>query len=265
LENISEIYKVIIGLLATGILMIPVVFFYNNYTKRKRTNMIDKIAVSINKMYQNLIVTDFELISVYSSEFKELDLHFYESISAYLESRNFTLIGDFEESHMRKTIPNVQYFKRLMVDSDTEITATIYHLKMGKSSLRIIELKTEFTNGTFLITTNNVFATNIEYPKEIIIAFFKTDNIKELLENHKNRQQQIAESDKTGIMKVIDISGIIDQNKRENSITNNFRNFIGKNDIIKEVKRICPKTVDSKAILEIADRIIELKSLKKIA
>ncbi len=263
MENISEIDKVIIGLLATGILMIPVVFFYNNYTKRKRTTMIDKIAMSINKMYQNLIVTDFDLISVDSSEFKELDLQFYESISAYLERSNFTLIGDYEESHTRKTIPNVQYFNRLMVDSNTEITASIYHLKLGKSSLKIIGFKTEFTNGTFLITTNNVYATNIEYPKEIIIAFFKTDNIKELLENHKNRQQQIVESDKAAIKKVIGISGIIDQNKRESLITNNFRNFIEKNDIIKEVKRICPKTLDNKAIFEIADRIIELKSLKK--
>jgi len=263
LENISETYKIIIGLFATGLLIIPIALLFIKNTKKRKNIIVDKIAMSIHKMYQNLIITDFDLFPVDSTKYKTLDLLFYEAIRTYLEKNNFCLVGDFEESNFKNKFPNIPYFSRIMISEDDSIKAIIYHLKIGETSFKTIEFVTEFTNGNFIITSNNFLNSQIEYPKEIEFKFFKTNSIQELLENHINNKQQIIESKNTVTQSLKGISGIIEQNKREKAKTNYYRNLIGKDDIIKELKRLCPNTVDNQTILNIADRIIELRTLEK--
>ena len=64
MEKLSEIYKLLIGLSVTGVLLVSINILYNRYTRKRRNNMIEKLAVIMCNYYQNLRITDFDLIPV---------------------------------------------------------------------------------------------------------------------------------------------------------------------------------------------------------
>jgi hypothetical protein len=263
MEKLSEIYKLIIGLSVTGVLLVPINILYNRYTRKRRNNMIEKLAVIMCNYYQNLRTTDFDLIPVNYTNYNTLDLLFYDDSKTYLDKDNFSWVGDFEESNFKNKFPDIHNFSRIMISKDTSIKATICHLKLGKNSLKSLDFTTEFTNGNFVITSNNYLAAQFQYPKEIEFSFYKTDSIQELLRNHIHSIQQILESEKLTTQCVKGISEIVEQNMRENAKMNSFRDSFKREEIINDIKMICPKTVDNESILRIADRTIELRALEK--
>lgn len=261
MENLSETYKIIITLLSTGLLLIPLIIILKKYELKRQKQLIEKNSISMHNMYQNLIVTDFELFPIDSDKFTTLDLNFYNSVSLNLIQKQFCIIGDFEESNFKKRNPSISYFIRLMLSGDGIIKATIYHLKIGGASFKTVELITEFAEGPVLITSNNILNAKIKYPDEIEFTYYNTESSTDLLNHHTNRIHHIQTIKSFGIQRINDVDEIIEQNRRIKLKENQYRQFINKADIIKELRRICFGIRNEDTFSKIADRIIELRAL----
>jgi hypothetical protein len=169
------------------------------------------------------------------------------------------LIGDFEESNFKKNNPSIVNFSRFLISSDGNIKSTIFHLKIGDASFKTIEYLTEFINGTILLTSNNILSTKIEYPNKIIFLFHETDSPEVLLIMHQSEIQKYVDKKDFEIQKINNIDEIIDQKKRIKKIENHFRQTITKDDILKELSRLCVGIKNVQTLSRIADRIIELR------
>ena len=210
-------------------------------------------------MYQDLIVTDFDMLPIDASKFDKLDLDFYNSVGSNLIRNQFRLIGDFEESNFKKRNPAILFFSRLMMSDDDTTKATIYHLKMGELNLKITEFLTEFTNGAVLISSNDFLSSKIEYPNEIEYSYCNTESTDDLLRHHKDVLKKLLAINNIDIRKIKNADEIIEQRKRIKRKENQFRESIKKEDIIKELRKFFVGIKNEQLLLKIADRIMELK------
>jgi Pyruvate/2-oxoacid:ferredoxin oxidoreductase gamma subunit len=99
----------------------------------------------------------------------------------------------------------------------------------------------------------------IEYPNKIIFLFHETDSPEVLLIMHQSEIQKYVDKKDFEIQKINNIDEIIDQKKRIKKIENHFRQTITKDDILKELSRLCVGIKNVQTLSRIADRIIELR------
>ena len=210
-------------------------------------------------MYQNLIATDVNLLPVDAGKFNTLDLDFYNAISSNLIRNQFRFIGDFEEPDVKKRNPTVLFFSRLLISADDTINATIYHLKIGKSNLKITEFITEFTSGAVLISSNNFLNSKIEYPNDIEYSYCNTESAEDLLKHHKKVLKKLQAINTIDIKKIKNLDELVEQGKRIKRKGSQFRQSIKKEDILKEVRRFSVGIKNEQVLFKIADRIMELK------
>jgi len=135
-------------------------------------------------------------------EFRHLDLKFYNSACAHLESRGFRHLADIEDRTLTAAPGSIlqRTMIRVLVSEDGSINAALFHPRLNRFWLRLllwlvrksmgrtIDLETEFSDGTFLCTTNAATAAAIELPPQIDSEFrpWKTP-ADALLQRHRER------------------------------------------------------------------------------
>jgi len=152
-----------IGLVVFGaMLLLPVtlVIAFKLWTRRLRQTLksemgdfgdgIRKIREETIAIYQDR----HEYRAATPDDFAGLDIAFYDETEAYFTSKGFRRLGDRVDQTIQdlgKPSPPI----RTMVSSGGTVSVGIYHVKMGSKSIRMIDLETEFSDGTFLTTSNS--------------------------------------------------------------------------------------------------------------
>jgi hypothetical protein len=104
------------------------------------------------------------------SDFPELDCEFYDRVRSSLEAHGFRFLGDRENITLSRIVPDSRTFIRTTVSADGSIVGGAYHLKVRRVrgipvEKRTIEFETEFSDGTFLSTSNaGAIARNFPVP-----------------------------------------------------------------------------------------------------
>jgi hypothetical protein len=150
-----------------------------------------RIHEAKKKIYQ----TSIEPKLVDAASYQHLDLEFYRTTSAALESRGFTLLGDIDPGRrVRVALP---LFIRIHASADGAVMASAYNFRArgllrlvaaGHRDLRAIDLESELSDGTFVATSNAYSSRHITRPPEVFNECLPADTaLHALLRRHLER------------------------------------------------------------------------------
>jgi hypothetical protein len=142
----------------------------------------------------------YEYRMVQPLEFPELDSEFYDRARSWFQAQGFRFLGDRENVTLSRIMPQARTFIRTMVSADGTIFGGAYHVKLQRvrglpAEARVIEFETEFSDGTF-VTTSNAPATarTLEVSGIHAERFPGETSADELLRTHRERLAGVAES-----------------------------------------------------------------------
>ena len=158
----------------------------------------EKILAHLEAVYQ----PSHDWATVREEDFGHLDLGFYRKTRELLEALGFVHLEDCEDLTLTQAPGNMLHrvMVRVLLSNDGTITAALYHPKlrsyamrlllllMGKRLGRISDFETEFSDGTFLCTTNALCAQVITSPDLIDCEFLPARTPPAaVLERHRTR------------------------------------------------------------------------------
>jgi len=129
------------------------------------------VAVKVVERVGALCESQFEYAPVNAREFSHLDLSWYDASQRWLEERGFAWLGDEENLTFRRTSKGNRTLLRTMLGRDGTWITYLYHFKpaglaraLAANGFRILELQTQFANGTFVCTSNAEEAGKLDAP-----------------------------------------------------------------------------------------------------
>ncbi len=150
-----------------------------------------------------LLLSDFEAVPIDPNDFPDLDHEYYDSTALKLEKHGFYKLRDVDFRHASRAFPNIRTFNRLFLHRDHKIAAVLAQQKIDitiipffyrfSADYRYVELSTEFSDGTFFITSNTqgIFEMDVE---GIEFDFHPPETpLDELVESHGDGVDQICE------------------------------------------------------------------------
>lgn len=108
-----------------------------------------------------------EFTEVSPSDFPWVDASFYDEVSARMADAGFRFVGDFESLTASRQYPGLRTFLRCFIGDGDATMAACYHVKsrglmrvftlcrLVPKHMRIIDFESEFTDHTFLTTSNS--------------------------------------------------------------------------------------------------------------
>jgi len=177
-----------VGLVAVGLVGLIILTLLNSRPKRDTTD-VHAVAREILDHQKQLFGAPQEHAAANLDDFPDLDRSFYEGAQSALESQDFAFIEDVENTTLSRALPALRTFVRTMVgDGDTIVARIFQLLPSGRAGrdIRTIELTTEFTDFTFLVTTNAALALDAPDIRGITIARFSPEtSAVDLLGKHR--------------------------------------------------------------------------------
>lgn len=159
-------------------------------------------AAEILAHIESVYVPKHDYVTVHETAFSHLDLGFYRGTQTKLEQDGFLFLEDCEDRTVANAPGNVfmPVMIRTMGSADGSISAGIYHarvraiwlrillLVLGKSPGRIVDFETEFSDGSFVCTSNAQGAAAITMPSLIQVEYLpRSTDVARLLERHRQR------------------------------------------------------------------------------
>jgi hypothetical protein len=168
-------------------------------------NAAKDIVDFVKKVY----VPRHEYAPVNPKDFSNLDLKFYEQAMKDLIQYDFRHVIDQECVTLKGGSNDLRTFIRVGLSSDGTIMAGLYHPK-PRFLLRlllllcffilrkVVDLETEFSDGSFIVTSNIKGMVGINTPPDILTEYvsWKTP-ISQLLELHKSRVHNYLQTNQT--------------------------------------------------------------------
>lgn len=159
--------------------------------------------------------------------FPKLNHSYYRETTRTLEAAGFSCIGDFKD--IDATNPLIETCHRILTGDEGCIQAFVYHIRsLGIMSIlpgsspfkaKLLDLETEFTDGYFLITTNNVLV-DIRNPA-IEIQPESQASVEQLLQIHRQRvKTYLAENPAVYVWKSATSGAVIDSQRRQHRLRN---------------------------------------------
>jgi hypothetical protein len=102
------------------------------------------------------------------AEFPHIDVQYYNRMQRRLERLGFTTLGDLEDVTATRVHPNMRTFIRVLRDGEGTTMAGVYDVKVRgwmrmlqlvgviPADLRTVDLESEVTNGSFVVTANTL-------------------------------------------------------------------------------------------------------------
>jgi hypothetical protein len=170
-----------------------------------------RIREAKKKIYQTVA----EPKIVQADSYSHLDLDFYRATSAALQSRGFRVLGDIDPG---QPIPMARpLFIRISASADGGVMASVYNyrarglarlLTPTHRDVRTIDFESEFSDGTFVVTSNAYAARHLTPPPAISTAYLESDvALHALLSRHLER---IAEHVEGRNCRAVQISSLED-------------------------------------------------------
>ena len=162
-------------------------------------------AESILRHHDSIYVAKHDYAVVQEEDFPHLDLGFYRRTRFALEACGFVFLGDCENLTISHAPGGAlaRVLLRTMVSQDGQVIAGIYHAKQKSIWLRIlvhglrwapgriVDLETEFLDGSFIATSTATLAGKLDLPAVISREFLAADTpISTLLARHRERVEQ---------------------------------------------------------------------------
>jgi hypothetical protein len=151
---------------------------------------IQSIARQILHQQRSLYAAPHEHTPANPDDFPDVDRVFYDSTQRELETLGFRFLDDVENVTLSRNMPALRTFSRTMTGDDDTIVARIYQLLptgRGGRDIRAIELTTEFTDFTFMVTTNAEIQLDASNIRGIIITRLPpSTSASQLVQHHRS-------------------------------------------------------------------------------
>lgn len=147
-------------------------------------------------------VPSHDYVRVEPQQFRHLDLRFYERTMRLLNAKGFRLVADVEDRTITRAPRGVlmPVMLRTMVSRDGTVMAALYHPRLKslwtrvllwvlrRAPGRVIDLETECSDGSFVVTSNASAAAAFALPALISAEFLPASaSVHELHASHTRR------------------------------------------------------------------------------
>jgi len=201
-----------------------------------------RTASELLKFIEENYKSEHHYASVDLSDFSHVDKRFYQKESEQFTKHQFIHVEDCEDltisNAQDRTLKRVPI--RVMVSQDGTVMVGIYHPKIRSIFLRIllfiirqrlgkiIDLETEFEDGSFVVTSNAMAASPMSLPKLISCEYLpKNTKAEDLLKIHTQRVSDHSQIHKARPRFSKTIEEIRASQNRMNALKAAFRSEIG--------------------------------------
>lgn len=193
-------------------------------------------AASIEEQFKTLTLTHFEHCAVKASDFKHLDLDLYDKCRSHLEAAGYRFLEDIENVTLRKRT-GTRTMQRVLLSGDGTIMAVFYHFRpslgfrmIGAKAVKTLELETQFSDGTFVCTSNAEMAGKLDSPPSItalrLSAVTSWDMILEAHQNQLKKHLSGQQPERTPI-KMTSLADVLRAQDDQQLIKSQFRKQTG--------------------------------------
>lgn len=151
-------------------------------------NAIRKAAEPLNaprRQYQTIDV----------SAYADLDLAWYIATTRRLEARGFVHLEDIIDVEVARTRPTARVFIRSLRSGDEAVVCGLYHFcergmlrfltRKILSDVRVCDLETELSDGSFVCTSNAPAATTFDFGDNVVMYRVASPDVEQLLRAHE--------------------------------------------------------------------------------
>ena len=167
---------------------------------------MDSIEQHAQRLLANIEATyvpTHNYVEVSASDFPHLNLRFYDQVRDDLKKAGYRYISDLEDTSISSAPGTVlkRIMIRTMLSSDGSVMAAAYDLKvkffarvvlalLRRTPRPVIDFETEYSNGSFLVTTNAEAASAIKTPPMVMTEYLPASTPTEaILRAHIERMQ----------------------------------------------------------------------------
>lgn len=181
-----------------------------------------------------------EFATVDAVNFSHLDLKFYDKTSSFLQNQGFKFLADVEILNLKGGFLDLRTFLRILVSDDGSISAAIYHPKpkllasiflriIGAEFTKTVDFDTEFSDGSFVTTSNSHDAKYITLPTEVRADFLEPKtSVQIMLQHHSDRvNKYLIDNSEIQHIKVRNIEEYFEFQNRLQELKANYRKSVG--------------------------------------
>jgi hypothetical protein len=184
-----------------------------------------------------------DYVAVNPQSFRHLDLAFYDHTTQLLRSQGYKHLCDVEDRTLAASPGNVLFpvMIRSLVSSDGSVMASLYHPRIkplwlrallwltGKRLGTVIDMETEFSDGSFVTTSNAMSASAMTSPPLIKAEFLPIKStVEEIGPRHTARVEEHLRGNPAIRTKTIsNHDQLVASQNRMNAIKSAFRGEIG--------------------------------------
>lgn len=176
---------------------------------------VDEVARETEEMMQRLYAPKHDRRLVEANAFK-VDHAFYERTTRWLEQRGYRTLGDYELADLKGTPQEAACFLRVTASEDGTVTAAMFHFKprvlwlrllmqvLARGGMKTVEFQTEFSDGTFVCTSNAKLASAAKLPREIDTLYLPAKTaLEELQTKHLERVAAYLERNPAATVRLV--------------------------------------------------------------
>jgi hypothetical protein len=195
-----------------------------------RRRAADKIVSIREKMYGEQL-HQYRAVSL--DKFPHLDRAFYDMCRAWFESHGFRLAGDIENVTVKEMFSSSPTVLRCFLNDDGTVTGCVFHLifpvrpsQKLQRAVRRIELETECSDGTYLVTINGQVQYSV-FPGIRVNQLATNSPPEELLRHHReSMQRKLAETPGIQFTRCRDIDDIIQFQHRLHALKSRYKQSV---------------------------------------
>jgi hypothetical protein len=230
----------------------------------------EKSAAEILASIEAIYVPTHQYARVQASQFRHLDLAFYDKALADLQALGYRHVADVEDLTISNAPRNLM--KRIMIRTllsrDGTVMAGAYHPKLkllwaillrllGMRQKPVIDLETEFDDGAFVCTSNASFAAAIQSPPLVLVEYLPSGTqASVLLDCHEQSVQAYIETTGSAPRTVSTHEELIQAQDRMHAIKAAYRNEVG-GVTREELERASPLWPETARIIH--EKVVELR------
>ncbi len=168
-----------------------------------------------------------EFVGVDPTQFRRVDLRYYDSTRSWLEREGFRMLGDVEDLTVTRQSPLLRTFIRVLSGDDGTVVAGIYHVRptgfmrllqaigLMPRNMRVLDLQTEFDDGRFVVTSNTEGVDTTTSPSSILLHRVPLAKRPDrLLSLHRQRVRELLEVDESRLRCVRSINDALAAEER---------------------------------------------------
>lgn len=254
-----------------SVLVITAVCLHDLFSRKRR---IRKIAKKMLDSLEQIYIDKHECRVVDASDFSHVDLEYYDQTATTLQNKGFLILGDIEDLTLSQVYPDWRTFTRVLLDENGTIVSSIYHLKplspsakQKPRSHKVVDFDTEFTNGSFLITSNAKRGKCMSQSSQVMAMCLSSQiSTTRLLKIHEKRVRTYHEQNpQTQALCFRSLEDVLNSGNHLMAIKSAYRKSIGGGYLKEEMERVCKGDPDDLDDLHaVGERVFrEMQKLQK--